>query len=241
MSVTPPLPRRQRTGPPIRELPGWTAVLAVVAHPDDESFGLGAVLDAFARAGSRVSVLCFTHGESSSLHGVPGDLGTLRAVELSTAAAALGLVSATLGEHPDGGLAGEPRAQLAGEVVRVATASGAEGLVVFDPGGVTGHPDHGAASRAALDAAHSLALPVLAWTLPAHVADQLNAELGTRFAGHPPSGIDLAVPVRRDRQLAASRAHASQALPTSVLWRRLALLGDTEHLRWLRRPGDRSG
>jgi LmbE family N-acetylglucosaminyl deacetylase len=36
--------------------------LAVVAHPDDESFGLGAVLSAFIDSGTRVSVLCFTRG-----------------------------------------------------------------------------------------------------------------------------------------------------------------------------------
>ena len=30
---------------PTRTLPGWSSVLAVVAHPDDESFGLGAILD----------------------------------------------------------------------------------------------------------------------------------------------------------------------------------------------------
>ena len=35
----------------------------------------------------------------------------------------------------------------------------------------------------------------------------------------------------------ASLAHASQAAPTSVLWRRLDLLGDVEYLRWLRREG----
>ena len=39
----------------------------------------------------------------------------------------------------------------------------------------------------------------------------------------------------RQRQIVASLAHASQAVPSSVLWRRLELLGDREHLRWLRR------
>src|SRR5665811_2085516 len=62
-------------------LPAWTTVLAVVAHPDDESFGLGALLDAFTNAGASVEVLCLTHGEASTLHGTPGDLATLRGVE----------------------------------------------------------------------------------------------------------------------------------------------------------------
>ncbi|MGB8501155.1 PIG-L deacetylase family protein, partial [Mycobacterium sp.] len=47
-------------------LPAWSSVLAVVTHPDDESFGLGAILDAFNRAGTRTSVLCLTHGEAST-------------------------------------------------------------------------------------------------------------------------------------------------------------------------------
>jgi len=34
-------------------LPAWGSVLAVVAHPDDESFGLGAILDASAGCGDQ--------------------------------------------------------------------------------------------------------------------------------------------------------------------------------------------
>lgn len=81
-----------------------------------------------------------------------------------------------------------------------------------------------------------LNLPVLGWTLPEVVAAQLNEELGASFIGHPDQDIDLRVIVDRTRQRLASRAHTSQALPTSVLWRRLELLGDTESLRWLRPP-----
>ena len=108
------------------------------------------------------------------------------------------------------------------------------GLVVFDPSGVTGHPDHVAASAAALRAAAMADLPVLGWTLPREVAERLNDEFGTGFVGHQPPQIDLTVTVDRDRQRMASLAHASQAVPTSVLWRRLELLGDIENLRWLR-------
>ena len=53
-------------------------MLAVVAHPDDESFGLGAILDAFIFAGARVEVLCLTHGQTWTLDEAPGDLASLR-------------------------------------------------------------------------------------------------------------------------------------------------------------------
>jgi LmbE family N-acetylglucosaminyl deacetylase len=216
-----------------RRLPEWGSVLAVVAHPDDESFGLGAVLATFAARGAAVSVLCFTRGEASTLHGVPGDLAAVRAAELEAAARALGVGDVTLLGYPDGGLDQVPVGELGAHVVAAAARTRAVGLVVFDPSGVTGHRDHRQATRAALDAAAGLGLPVLGWTLPAEVAAALNAEYDTAFAGHLASGIDLSVAVDRTRQFAAVRCHPSQAVPGSVLWRRLDLLGDTEHARWL--------
>ena len=42
------------------------SALAVIAHPDDESFGLGGVLARLAADGTRVRVLCFTRGEAST-------------------------------------------------------------------------------------------------------------------------------------------------------------------------------
>jgi LmbE family N-acetylglucosaminyl deacetylase len=223
------------------DLPPWRSVLAVVAHPDDESFGLGAVLDAFVRGGATVEVLCLTHGEASTLHGAPGDLAAVRGAELSAAADALGVTRTLLHDHPDGALGDLCRTRLATEVVVAAESSGVQGLLVFDTTGVTGHPDHVAASSAALLAAEALNLPVLGWTLPEAVARQLNLELGASFAGHLPEDIDLQVSVDRVRQRAACQAHASQALPSSVLWRRLELLGETESLRWLRPAGGAVG
>jgi len=217
-------------------LPAWTSVLAVVAHPDDESFGLGALLDAFARAGAGVEVLCLTHGEASTLHGAPGDLASLRGAELAAAADVLGVARAILKDHADGDLSDLPGAMLAAEVVAAADSSRADGLLVFDTAGVTGHPDHMAATAAGLLAAEMRNLPILGWTLPATVAAQLNQELGASFIGHQDQEIDLWVSVDRGRQRLASHAHTSQALPSSVLWRRLELLGDTESLRWLRPP-----
>ncbi|MEO6999117.1 MAG: PIG-L family deacetylase, partial [Terracoccus sp.] len=146
---------------------------------------------------------------------------------------ALGVSATELADHPDAALADIDRDVLAAEVSAAARHE-AEGLLVFDPSGISGHPDHVAATGAAMNAAEHDGLPVLAWTLPRAVAHQLNEEFGVPFAGHDDAEIDLVLPVTRDRQRAASLAHASQAIPTSVLWRRLELLGDREHLRRLR-------
>ena len=103
-------------------------------------------------------------------------------------------------------------------------------------GGVTGHLDHASATVAALAAADRSGLAVLGWTVPRSVAAALNQEYSAAFTGHDPREIDLVVTLDRTRQLAAVACHPSQAIPGSLLWRRLDQLGDTEYLRWLRRP-----
>lgn len=207
------------------------SVLAVVAHPDDESFGLGGIIAAFVAAGSRVGLVCFTHGERSTLGG--GDLFTLRAQELSAAATVLGMSWCRLLSHPDGQLAAQPTDVFASEVEDAARETGAELLLAFDDEGVTGHPDHKAATAAAVAAGRRLGLPVLGWVVTPALAEQLNAELGTSFAGRTP---DLVVQVDRARQRRAVAAHRSQAEGNAVLERRLTLSGDTEALRWLVAP-----
>lgn len=215
-------------------LPDVGAVLAVLAHPDDESFGLGAALAALAGSGARVGVLCFTQGGASTLGDGGDDLASVRAAELAAAAGVLGVDRVTLLDHPDGGLQGVPLAELAAAVDRFATELAAELLVVFDEGGVTGHPDHERASEAALAAGGDL--PVLAWALPEATAHQLNAELSTSFVGRRFDELDLAVQVDRTCQVEAIACHESQVGDNPVLWRRLALLGGEEVFRWLRPP-----
>jgi N-acetylglucosamine malate deacetylase 2 len=226
-------------------LPDVRSVLAVCAHPDDESFGLGATLHAFSAAGARVSVLCFTHGEASSLGASVGasvELRQVRSAELEAAARVLGVHHTELLDHPDGALHEVPLDELA-EAVRVsATRVGADLLLVFDQGGITGHPDHCRATEAALAGAPEL--PVLAWVVPAAVAASLHEELGVGFVGRSEAAIDLLVRVDRAVQRQAVACHASQSVGNPVVWRRLELHGEHEAFRWLRRrrslPGDLS-
>lgn len=214
-------------------LPSWQRVLVVVAHPDDESFGLGAVLSTFVERGAEVHVLCFTRGEASTLHGVIGDLAIIREGELRAAADELGIADVRLGSHPDGGLSELPVDLLLADALEAADGFRPNGIVAFDSSGVTGHPDHQCATEIAIELAKRLRIGILGWTIPADVARHLSAEFGAPFVGHAWGEIDLVVPVDRTRQRRAVVCHPSQAVPGSALWTRLDDTGDVEYLRWL--------
>ena len=212
------------------ELAG-VAVLAVVAHPDDESFGLGAVLSSMAVAGSAVRVLCLTAGEASTL-GASDGLAELRRAELTAAAGRLGLGGVHLAGFADGGLSTVPATVLDEEVER--QLGNATVIVTFEGGGVTGHPDHRAASAAAARVAARHGLVLAEWGVAPPVAAGLRRELGVPFTAlDGPDVIEFAV--ERRSQLAAIAAHVSQATGNAVLARRLELQQDRERLR-LRRP-----
>jgi LmbE family N-acetylglucosaminyl deacetylase len=223
-------------GRPGRLLPAWAKVLVVVAHPDDETFGLGAIISQMTAAAAAVHILCYTHGEASTLNQNQADLDTEREAELRQASAQLAVASLTLLGYPDGGLAAVTPVALAAHAVGLANRHRPDGLLVFDDTGVTSHPDHQAATRAAVLAATATGLPALAWALPNAIADRLRAETGQPFTGQPPGRLDLCVRVDRTSQRRAALTHASQISPSAIIWRRWQLQGDHEHLRWLLPP-----
>jgi LmbE family N-acetylglucosaminyl deacetylase len=220
----------------VKKLPDARSVLAVCAHPDDESFGLGAALATFDESGTSTSVVCFTHGEASTLGADTPELGRVRAGELAVAANELGVGDVELLHYHDGRLTEEPLGELTARIHQAVERSGADILLVFDEGGITGHPDHCRATEAALAAARELELPVLAWTLPERVANALNVEFGAEFIGRSGSELDYLVSVDRTRQRRAINQHVSQATDNPVLRRRLELQGDQEAFRWLLAP-----
>ncbi len=240
---------KHRMGRSVGVPPEWTSVLAVIAHPDDASFGLGAILDAFVFAGTKVEVLCLTHGQAWTLEGAPGDLAALRGAELASAADVLGPTRDRMADCPEGTLSDLGQAKLVDEVIAAADSCFPDGLLVFDTAAVEGHLDHVTATSAGLMAAQTLAPPVLGWALSEEVAAQLNREFGTRFTNQQGQDVDLRVTVERTRQRVASHSLQDPALPGSARWRRVELLTNTKSLRWLRpagaavgdrAPGDRS-
>lgn len=203
------------------------------AHPDDESFGLGAILAALHDAGAHLRLVCFTAGEDSTLGAGP-DLAARRAEELDCAARALGITQVDLLEHPDGDLAAVPRGRLVADVT--ATGRGTDALLTFDHGGITGHPDHQHATGAAVAAARGLGVPAWGWAIPEHVATTLRTEFAIPFTGRSDVELDLAVTVDRSQQRQAIDCHGSQLTDNPVPARRIELQGSTEVLRLLHDP-----
>jgi LmbE family N-acetylglucosaminyl deacetylase len=208
-------------------------IAAIVAHPDDETFGLGALLANLASEGRDVRLLCLTHGEASTVGAADG-LGEIRRRELFDAAEVLGVAQVTLLDFPDGSLDRVPDAELDAYIDRWLTRDVAA-LVVFEPLGVTGHADHRAATLAAERVADQRMLPVVEWGIAPVAASQLEDQHGLTFEsiGDGPDVHD--VRVDRTAQLAAIQRHSSQLDDDSVVCKVLALHGDTDRIR-IRRP-----
>ena len=136
----------------------------ILAHPDDETFGVGDTLIKYATEGARVHSLCLTQGEKGwngdPAHPLvaPGRLGERRAAELAEAGRRMGLASTTCLTYPDGELAGVAQNRIVPDIVRWIRSTRPDVVITWGPDGGYGHPDHIAAGERALlalDAAES--------------------------------------------------------------------------------------
>jgi len=131
-------------------------LLLLLAHPDDESFLAGGTVARLADEGRPAALVCATRGQAGSLGDPPlatrETIGRVREGELRDACAVLGLDLVALLDYEDRRLGeADPdaiRRTLVGQLRRERPRV----VVTFDPNGVTGHPDHIAISRFALDA-----------------------------------------------------------------------------------------
>jgi LmbE family N-acetylglucosaminyl deacetylase len=145
--------------------------MAILAHPDDESFGTGGTLALYAQRGVEVHLVCATRGEVGS---VPHEMmkgfdqvGDLRAHELRCAAEILGLKKVHFLDYRDSGMPGSvdnkhPRALAAAPVEQVVERLvplirriQPQVVITFDPIGGYCHPDHVAIHNAAVRAFHA--------------------------------------------------------------------------------------
>ena len=131
-------------------------LLAVFAHPDDESLGVGGTLAKSAAEGVDVFLLTATRGGAGRYRGHrPGDpehpgaaaLAAIRERELRAAASVLGVREIVLLDYPDGRLdtvnVPDAVATIATHVRRLRP----DVVITFGPDGGYGHPDHVAISQ----------------------------------------------------------------------------------------------
>lgn len=122
-------------------------LLAVLAHPDDETLGCGGTLARYADEGVETHVLTATRGEAGR-HGTEGPhpgaeaLARTREEELRTAADVLGVHSVDVLGYPDGGLDGvDPREAVDRIAVHLRKVR-PQVILTFAHEGAYGHPDH---------------------------------------------------------------------------------------------------
>jgi len=129
---------------------------AVLAHPDDESFGCAGVLALAHDAGRPVRLLVVTRGEAGTPEGADDpSFGDVREEELRCAAGTIGFTEVTVLEgYPDGGVADMPFDSLVDEIATWLGDRQPDAVITFGPHGITGHPDHvvvGSATRWAVE------------------------------------------------------------------------------------------
>ena len=174
--------------PPQTDLHG-RSLLAVFAHPDDESIACGGLLAWCTHLGADVSLLCMTRGEPGR---GAGEVGEARSRELEAAARALGIGAVTLLDHEDGMLPWLAAGPLRADIERAIRACRPEVVLTFDADGLYWHPDHIAVHELTTGAVTALgnAAPALYYvTLPPGsmraVADRAAQALRRRTANEP--------------------------------------------------------
>lgn len=190
-------------------------LLAVFAHPDDETFRPGGTLALLARSGVRVQVLTATRGEAGACGDpplcTPEELPARRERELYCACATLGIESPRLLNYRDGCLAEAHAEGLIAQILATIRATGAQALLSFGPDGLSGHADHVAIGYCAAEACRRAESVTALYTVavPASLAEALGMR---QVCAVPDAAIALAVDVSAawEAKLAAIHCHATQ-------------------------------
>ena len=128
---------------PSEQATSCPSLLAVFAHPDDESIACGGLLARCAAEGVPASLLCLTRGGLGQVDDpVRLHMGDARAGELQQAARVLGLRDVTLLDYRNGFLPWADRAALEADILGAIARCGATVVVTFDDDGLYWHPDH---------------------------------------------------------------------------------------------------
>lgn len=133
-------------------------MLVAFAHPDDESFGSGAMLCKYVAEGVDVYYICATKGDRGTISDNYldqfGSVEATRAAELACASAVIGFKAVYQFGYGDSGMMGTPdndnpdclwqadEDEVTERIVSSIRAIKPQVIFTFDPFGAYGHPDH---------------------------------------------------------------------------------------------------
>jgi LmbE family N-acetylglucosaminyl deacetylase len=139
-------------------------ILISLAHPDDESFGLGGLIAKYVQEGADVYYICATNGDvgtvDAELLAGYNSIAELRLAELAAASQILGFKQVFTFGYKDSGMMGSdtsndpaclwqaPQEQVTRRVVEVMREVQPQVVITFNKYGGYGHPDHIAIQRA---------------------------------------------------------------------------------------------
>jgi LmbE family N-acetylglucosaminyl deacetylase len=210
-------------------LPQGTVLLAVWAHPDDESYLAAGLMAEVARRGGRVvnvSATAGEHGTSDPRRWPPAELARLRRRELDAALRTIGAEPSIVLGHRDGFCDRVRTSAGAADIGAIIHLIRPDVVVEFGPDGVTGHPDHLALARWTELAVTDTSLPLLVTAAgcvwPETCVDRMH-QARAFWPGHPRRDFDhdvwhVALDERlRDQKMAALGCHAHQVEPMRAL------------------------
>ena len=133
-----------------KDLKKLGTILGIWAHPDDESYTMGAIMAAASQNGQEVVCITATRGEG----GIQDEsrwpahkLGEIRERELYVCLEILGGIKHHWLEYSDGHCEHVDMAKAAQVIAELMVSIKPDTILTFGPDGMTGHPDHVAASR----------------------------------------------------------------------------------------------
>ncbi len=182
-------------------MPDQLALLAVLAHPDDDARIIGGTLARYAAEGIPVALYCATEGEAWRAGADPEAQRRLRRRELAAACRTLGVGRVRLRAYPDGGLDHIGVDLLAADIAAFLRETAPRVVVTFGPEGRTRHPDHVAIHHAATRAYTRARREAPSGDGPqarlfyTTVAQSIARAVGWRFPATPDEAIDVSLDV----------------------------------------------
>ncbi len=166
-------------------------LLAIIPHPDDESYAFGGTIARAAQAGWKCFIHCASFGERGERHDGgdpdPGMLALARARELDASCALLGVEPPEIWGLPDGGLA--DRKEGLRKTRSAMRKSGADVVLALGADGAYGHPDHLTVHDWALRAWETIEEPpvlLFAAFAPGLFLPQYDKCVASGIMGNPP-------------------------------------------------------